>query len=232
MSQEVNYDQSLPLMMGDKEVKRSIEYSPRFNAFVLRFTPEAQDDPTSQLYGFEEILREFLQENQIDIYVLVQETIPKIHYHCYLEVDLQHDKLKKLVQTFVYGFYPTRVRGFGTKQYSCLISEKPLNAIIYNLKQIGRQEWSGFTEEFIDQCRKMAFIKKETDFEKDLEILTEVFLNDLTVSPTKFGADVAILYSKYEKRVHWKDIQGYVNSKLIKREPEQAIILASKYLSF
>jgi len=225
-------DQPLPLMVGGPEVKRSVEYSPRFHPYVLRFTPESQDDPSSYLFGFDEILSELINENSFDIYLLVNETSPKIHYHLYLESKLTHSELKKVVQTFLYSYYHTRTRGFGTKQYSCLISEKPLNAIIYNLKQIGRQEWSGFTDEFIDQCRKMAFCKKETDFEKDLVILTQSFLDDSFISPVQFGSDIAKLYSQYDKRVHWKDIQGYVNSKLIKRDPSQAYILASKYLSF
>lgn len=222
----------LPLMDGGVEIRRSVNYTPRFFPYVLRFTPEAQDDPTVQLFGFDEILNEFLFENQIDIYVLVCESHPKIHYHLYLESELKHEDLKKLVRKFLYSYYVNRTRGFGTKQYSALISEKPLNAIIYNLKQIGRQEFSGFTPEFIDECRKLAFVKKETDFEKDLIILTQNFLNDKLVSPVQFGSDIAILYSKYDKRVHWRDIQGYVNSKLIKRDISQSYILASKYLTF
>lgn len=225
-------DHPLPLMDGGQEVKRSVSYIPRANPYVLRFTPVAQDDPTSYLFGFDEILSEFLTENQLDIYLLVCETTPKIHYHCYVESKLQHADFKKLVQIFLYSYYHTRIRGFGTKQYSCLISEKPLNALIYNLKQVGRQEWSGFTDEFITQCRAMAFVKKETDFEKDLAVLTDSFLADKLISPTQFGSDIAILYSRFDKRVHWRDIQGYVNSKLIKRDPTHAYDMASRNLSF
>jgi len=226
------FDHPLPIMDGGPEVKRSVEYTPRLYPYVLRFTPEAQDDPTSHLYGFNEILLEFLEANQIDIYVLVQETKPKLHYHCYVEHAFEHEKFKKLVREFIYSFYPNRTRGFGTKQYSCLMSDNPLNAIIYNLKQVGRQEWSGFTTEFIDQCRKMSFDKKETDFEAELAILAQKFLDDINITPHQFGADVAILYSKFDKRVHWKDIQGYVNSKLIKRDPSIAYQLSLKNLSF
>lgn len=225
-------DLPLPLMVGGKEVRRSISYTPRHHAYVLRFTPEAQDDPDSQLYGFEEIQREVLEANMFDIYLLVKETTPKIHYHLYLECEYKHDELKKIIREFVYSYYHTRTRGFGTKYYSCLISENPLNAIIYNLKQVGRQEWSGFTSEFIDECRKMAFTTKENDFEKDIMTLTKAFLDNLSINPVDFGANLAKIYSQYDKRVHWKDIQGYVTSKLIKREPDQALTLASKYLSF
>lgn len=225
-------DLPLPLMVGGQEVKRSLSYTPRQHAYVLRFTAEAQDDPDSQLYGFEEILLELLQPNMFDIYLLVKETSPKVHYHLYLECDLLHEALKKIVQGFVYSFYPTRTRGFGTKFYSCIISKNPLNAIIYNLKQVGRQEWSGFTDEFIDECRKQAFTTKENDFELEISKLTDIFVKDLSKCPIIFGGQLAEIYSKYDKRVHWRDIQGYVTSKIIKREPSQALLLASKYLSF
>jgi len=225
-------DHPLPLMDGGQEVRRSIDYIPRHFPYVLRFTPVSQDEDTRYLFGFDEIIEEFLNANDIDIFLLVQETTPKIHYHLYLESRLQHDDLKKLTQTFLYNYYITRSRGFGTKQYSCLISHTPLNAIIYNLKQVGRQEYSGFSEEFIEQCRKMAFTKKSDDFEAELINLAKKFHDDKDITPTQFGADIALIYSSYDKRVHWKDIQGYVNSKIIKRDPAQAYLLASKNLSF
>lgn len=233
-SQSVS-DSPLPLMDGGQEVGRSHSYTPRHFPYDIRFTPYSQDDKErkgSTLYGFEEILDDFIHKNSIDIYVITCERKPYIHYHIYIESPLKITEVKKLVQAFIYPYYPNRVRGFGTAQLYCMPSEEPLQCITYSLKQKGRLEWSGFTQEFIDECLKHCFEKKDTDFEKELSDLTELFLSDNTINPVDFGARIALLYSKFDKRVHWKDIQGYVNSKLIKREPSQSYIMAAKYLTF
>lgn len=224
---------SSPLMMGDQSGQRSLDYTPHYYPYVLRFTPFAQDDEQClvPIYYMENIVNEFLNHNDIELYIITQETTPKIHYHIYLESKLKHDELKKLTQTFLYSYYPVRTRGFGTKQYSCLISENPLNAIIYALKQRGKYVSSGFTEEFIDECRKQSFEKPSSDFEAELRELSDKFLNS-TQDPYLYGAAIATVYSNYDKRVHWRDIQGYVNSKIIKRDPSQAIVMSRANLNF
>lgn len=234
--ESTDYDHPLPLMVGDQEVRRSHDYTPRQNPYDIRFTPYAQGDteklPDFPLYNFTEIMEDFIHGNNLDIYIVTCERKPYLHFHIYIETDQKLDKVKKMVQAFIYPYYPNRVRGFGTAQLYCQIAENPLQCITYSLKQKGRLEWSGFTQEFIDECLKHTFEKKDTDFEKELRDLTELFLSDDLISPTTFGSQVALLYSKFDKRVHWKDIQGYVNSKLIKRDPDQAFLMASKFLSF
>lgn len=225
----------LPLMEGGQEVKRSHSYTPRLTPYDIRFTPYSQDDKDKKygpIYTITEVMQDFIRLNDIDIYVVTIERKPYDHYHIYIEVDLKLAEVKKLVQAFIYPYYPNRVRGFGTAQLYCMPSENPLECITYSLKQKGHLEWSGFTQEFIDECLKHCFEKKDTDFEKELGDLTGLFLSDATINPVDFGAQVALLYSKFDKRVHWKDIQGYVTSKLIKRDPSQAYSMASKYLLF
>jgi len=224
-----------PLMEGGQEVKRSHSYTPRYYPYDIRFTPYQQDDKEKihgAIYTMNDILTDFIYYNRFDIYVISCERKPYEHYHIYIESELKLPEIKKLVQAFIYPYYPNRTRGFGTAQLYCMPAENPLQCITYSLKQKGPLEWSGFTQEFIDECLKHCFEKKDTDFEKELADLTQTFLSDTKINPTDFGAQVALLYSKFDKRVHWKDIQGYVTSKLIKREPSQAYSMASKYLSF
>lgn len=213
-------------MDGGPEVG-GLSYEPEGYAYVLRFTPIGYED--EQLYDIEAVRDEFL--NQFDTYLITEELKPKIHFHIYLETSLKHEALKQKCRDFIYPYYPVRNRGFGTKQYSCLEAENPLNAIIYALKQRGTTYWSGFTEEFIQKCQAASFEKKPTDFEDDLKVLTDEFLTT-DEDPYTFSSKVAILYSQYDKRVHMKDIQGYVNSKLIKRDPKEALRLVKKNLTF
>jgi len=234
MSDSSDYDHPLPLMDGGQEVKRSHSYSPKYHPYDIRFTPYAQDDKEKKfpLYSLQEIMTDFIEKNEFSVYVVTCERKPHDHFHLYIETKRKLADVKKLVHAFIYPYYPNRTRGFGTAQLYCTEAENPLQCITYSLKQKGQVEWSGFTQEFIDECLKHCFEKKDTDFEKELCDLTDLFLSDDTINPVDFGGRIALLYSKYNKRVHWKDIQGYVTSKLIKRDPSQAHIMASKYLTF
>jgi len=218
----------LPLMEGGQEV-RGLTYAPRHYAYVIRLTPA--DDEGNILYHIQDVVKEYLEENFF-IYIITEELKPHQHYHIYVESDLKHDEVKQLQRNFIYSYYPVRPRGFGTKQHSCLISENPLNAIIYTLKQRGQIFYSGFTEEFIDACRKQSFEKKENDFEAELRVMTEEFLKNKNIEPMGFTADIAILYSRYDKNVCWKNINNYVNSKMIKRDPSMALSMALKHCSY
>lgn len=232
MSQKSNLPSS-PMMMGDQEIKRSLSYNPRANPYCIRFTPVSQDGSEDQVFSYDEVLDEFLDNSDIPItvYLITEEQKPKVHFHIYLESSLNLEDMKAAIREFIYKYYPERKRGFGTKQYNCLVAENPLNAIIYALKQRGRYAVSGFTEEFIDECRKLSFVKTPTDFDEELSAITTSFL-DSNKDPYVFAEELVILYATYDKRVHFKDIQGYVNSKLIKRDPSIASYLVRKNLTF
>lgn len=103
-----------------------------------------------------------------------------------------------------------------------------MNAIIYCTKQRGAYEESGFVEGFIDKCREVSFELPESMFDSELQLLCDKFLTS-TQDPYDFSADLCILYSKHNKRVHFRDIQGLVNSKIIKRDPSKALQMVKKF---
>lgn len=218
-----------PMMVGGGEVG-GLSYTPCFYPYVLRFTP--LDPAGNQLYDLQTVLDEFLT-GTFDIYVLAVESSKKdkLHFHIYLESPDALDVVKQKVRDFIYPYYPVRKRGFGTREYNCQEAEFPLKAIMYALKQRGEYHYLGFSQEFIDSCIKSSFDIEPSDFEKEIAELSQEFL-DSSMDPYKYAEGLCILYSKYDKRVHFKDIQGIVNSKIIKRDPSQASYLVSKYLSF
>lgn len=219
-----------PMMEGDQEVG-GLTYEPRKHPYVLRFTPFSQGEDPYIVYEMKEILEEFIQANDFDIYVLCEEIKPKLHYHLYLETDLLHKQLKKKVQEFVYPYYPNRARGFGTAQYSCLESLRPLQGIIYNFKQAGENHWSGFNEEFVNQCRLLSFEKKKNDFAIEIEEASVSFLAS-TEDPYSFAERLSIIYSIHDKPLNFVSLQSFVNSKIIKRDPKMARSMINKNLCF
>jgi len=220
-----------PMMVGGGEV-RGLSYTPSKDMYpyVIRFTPVG-DTPDVQVYSFEQILDEFL--HQFETWTVSQEKSSKgiIHFHIYLESRESLEEVKKLVRLFIYPYYPDRKRGFGTKQYNCQLSDNPLKGIMYALKQRGEYYFSGFTQEFIDACIKSSFEKEASDFEKEVAELSQEFLNS-NMDPYLYAEKLCIIYSQFDKRIHFKDIQGIINSKIIKRDPSQASYLVKKNLVF
>jgi len=214
------------MMVGDKEGQLS--YTPLEAPYVLRFYPFSQDDKY-QVYEMSTVIDEFLADN-FETWIITEETRPKLHYHIYLESPLLLDPLKKKVREFIYPYYPDRKRGFGTKQYSCLVSDNPLNAIMYTLKQRGEYHFSGFDQEFVDKCIASSFELPDNLFDEELAEFVEQFMTN--GDPYKLAENMCILLSKYNKRIHFKDIQGFVNSKIIKRDNTQASFMCRKLLSF
>jgi len=220
-----------PMMVGGPEVGGlSYDVPKGYYPYVIRFTPVG-DTPDIQLYGFEQILEEFLE--QFDTWSISVENSKKgvVHYHMYLESKLDLEGVKKLVRGFIYPYYPDRKRGFGTKNFNCQLSKEPLKGIMYSLKQRGEYHYSGFTQEFIDACIKSSFEKEESDMEKEVAELTFEFLNS-TMDPYVYAERLCLIYSQYDKRIHFKDIQGLVNSKIIKRDPSLASSMVRKNLTF
>lgn len=216
-----------PMMVRDEEV-RGLSYKPQFNPYILRFTP--LDDEGNQLYSIESIIEDFLKDN-FEIWIVSCETRPKIHFHIYLETQKLLTDLKEDVRIFIYSYYPVRTRGFGTKQYSCLESKDPLNSIIYLLKQRGEYHFSGFIEEFINSCILSSFEKSPNEFEREINDLSQEFM-DTNMSPYTYAEQLIILYARYDKRVHFRDIQGIVNSKIVKRDVSKAYDMVLKNLVF
>lgn len=217
-----------PMMVGGM-VGQGLSYKPRSNPYIIRLYPFSQDD-ANQLYGIESVLEEFLLD-KFDIWYLAEELRPKIHYHIYLESSLSLEEMKKKVRDFIYPYYPVRNRGFGNKQYNCQSSENPLNAIIYATKQRGQYHFSGFTEEFLSKCRELSFELSENLFDSELRNITDVFLTTKQ-TPVEFVTELLLLYSRYDKRIKHQDIQSYVNSKIIKRDPKEARRMAENFYRF
>lgn len=228
----MDFDRSpSPMMVGDREVG-GLSYIPDkgMHPYVVRFTPVGDTDDI-QLYSMESILEDFLP--QFDSWVVASEVSSKgvPHFHIYLESTLDIEYVKKIIRDFIYPYYPNRKRGFGTKQYNCQYSDNPLKAIMYALKHRGEYHFSGFVQEFIDSCIKSSFEKVVSDFEKEISELSQEFL-DSTMDPYVYAERLCILYAKHDKRVHFKDIQGIVNSKIIKRDPSRAFSMVKKNLVF
>lgn len=200
-----------------------------YSPYIIRFYPFSQDD-TQQLYDMDSVVFDFLSD-QYPRWFISEETKPKLHFHIYIESKMTLTQIKEKIKQFIYPYYPERKRGFGNKQYNCQSSESPLKAIIYATKQRGAYEYSGFQEDFIEQCKSQSFEKTESEFEKEMNVLTDDFLNS-NQCPYEFSEKLCILYSHFDKRIHFRDIQGYVNSKIIKRNPKEASALVRKNLHF
>lgn len=219
-----------PTEVSGQEVT-GLSYKPLQNAYVLRFTPI--DNDTNQLYEYDTVIEEFLI-NKFDTWIITEESskLQKIHYHMYLESDDTLDELKQKVRDFIYPYYPNRTRGFGSKQYNCQISENPLNAIIYSLKQKGKYQYSGFEQEFIDKCIQQSFEVKKKEYDMELHQLSDDFHKFKIKCPYDFAAQITQLNAIHDKNVNYSTIQSYVNSKIIKRDPKMAQSMANKNLSF
>lgn len=218
-----------PMMVGGGEVG-GLSYTPDRDLipYVLRFTPIGDRD--EQVYDMQAVIDELLIPH-FDIWVISQELKPKLHFHVYLETFDNPKDLRKKLRDFIYPYYPVRARGFGTKQYSCILSENPLNAIIYLLKQRGEYHFNGFSQEFINSCLQSSFEKEASEFEKEVADLSLEFLNS-QMDPYIYAERLCIIYSSYDKRVHFKDIQGIVNSKIIKRDPSSALSMVKRNMTF
>jgi len=202
-------------------------YLPASNPYVIRFKPLSQDG-TEQVYDYETVIDEFL--SQFDVWAIGEELYPQLHYHMYIETSLLLPEVKKLVQDFIYPYYPVRTRGFGS-QSNTQISTSPIDALRYLFKQKGRSDYSGFRKSFIKHCRDTSFIKPDDAFNDQLETLYAEFVKQGS-SPYLYASKIAILHSQFDRLVNWSKIQSYVNSKIIKNDPSQSLIQANKNLRF
>lgn len=220
-----------PMMVGGREVG-GLSYSPDKGQkpYVIRFTP--LDTENNQIYDIQTVLTDFLQD-KFEVWMISEETSKKdkIHYHIYLESEKEINLIKDDIREFIYPYYPVRKRGFGTREYNCQYSEDPLKAIMYLLKQRGEYHYSGFSQEFVDSCMKSSFEVEPSEYDKELADLTQEFLKS-KMDPYDFAEKICIIYAKYDKRIHFKDIQGIVNSKIIRRDNSKARDMVRKNLIF
>lgn len=219
----------LPIMVGGKEVTGGLNYTPVFNPYVIRLTPV--DNAGIKQYDYDTVIDEFLSKFETWVISCEYSSSDVEHYHIYVEDPCDHATMKQNVRDFIYPFFPNRTRGFGGKQSNCQISEKPLEAIMYALKHRGKHHWSGFNEEFINKCIASSFVIPESKIDVEIAKLSEVFLKT-KMDPYEFSEKLCVLYAEHDKRIHFKDIQGYVNSKIIKRDPTMAHSMVRKNLQF
>lgn len=219
-----------PMMVGGPQVG-GLSYRASYNPYVIRFTPATLEDKGQQAYEYSDV-KTWLAEN-FDTYILTEEKSPHLHFHMFVDTKMDSDKLKKKIRDFIYPYYPNRPRGFGGSQYNCKEALDPLNAIIYALKQKGRYDWSGFeSEEFIAHCQRLSFEKKSNDVQVELAELEEKFIKSEIKDPYEFATQITLVYAKHDKNINYSTLQNYINSKMIKRDPEIALSLAKKNLRF
>jgi len=137
------------------------------------------------------------------------------------------DKFRSLLKEFIYFHFPTRERGFGNKQYNLQYSEKPREAISYCLKDKGDSNYSGFTEECIEQLKNESFEK--SNFDDDVKALNTSYLDGET-DDLMYLTKYYKIYAKFGRSINPSTINGYLLSIKITRDPDYAIVFANKNL--
>lgn len=213
-------------------VGQVMTYQPKTGryAYVIRFKPFSQDGKI-QLYDAQTVENDFLIKNKFSVWAIGEELSPKVHYHMYIESKKEIEEIKKLVREFVYPYYPNRTRGFGS-QTNTQLCEDPLNALRYLQKQKGYINYSGLTDELMQYCKDTSFQKSESDLQQVLSELYKRFEN-YEFNEYVYGSLIAKAYVQNGREsVNWNQIQNYINSKIILRKEDDALVQAKKFLRF
>lgn len=189
------------------------------DCYVVRLTPFDR-------YSFEEA-QEILENELIEKWVISKEILPHIHFHIVVKaVPRTHQKLvKQIFKDFVYSFWPERKRGFGNAQYNFQVCEDEAKAISYALKEKKESNFSGYTEEYIQQRTDESFLKQDS-YKVEYTALCKEYL--VKMDDVTFKQRMILLRAKYGLKVSMNDINGYLLSNKVLKDPDYALFLAKQ----
>jgi len=149
------------------------------------------------------------------------------HFHLVIYTPLKIEDMRLKIRDFIYPFFPDRGRGFGNKQYNIQYSKDPRAAISYCLKHPETLEWSGFSEECIDQLKSESFVK--ITFDSEVVKLNEDFCKkDSGISDADYLSSYYKLCAKYFRTINPTTINGYLLSAKVRKDPS----FADEYAKF
>lgn len=189
------------------------------DAYIVRLTPFGR-------YSFEEAM-DILDNDLIVSWVMSQELNPQEHFHIVVKAKTKtpKDKIKKIFKDFVYSFWPERARGFGNAQYNFQVSLDEKKAISYALKEQKKYEFSNYTEEFINERLDDSFLKTQ-NYKAEYTVLCKEFITGM--DDTTFKQKLILLRAKYGLKISLNDINAYLLSNKVSRNPEYALFLAKQ----
>jgi len=216
---------SLPLPNNGNEKEES---GP---TFILRITPPEDND------YFSFIIEKFKHYDGFDY--LITEEISKegvLHYHIVCKCSDPFETFQNWARKeIVYILYPApRPKGFGIKQWHCTVSDNPHNAVVYALKEVKitrRFYYSGYTEEYIEECMNDSFTKSNRSaFTNDFTELKKKF-QESSMTIEEFMDQFIILKGKHDQMVNLSHAYQYALSALVKRDPSAATKLVRSFLN-
>lgn len=189
------------------------------DCYVIRLT-------TFERYSFEEAM-EILENDLIVSWVMSRELKPQEHFHVVVKAKsgTAKDKIKVIFKDFVYSFWPERARGFGNAQYNFQVCLDESKAISYAIKEKEKYEYSGYTEEFIKERLDESFLKTQ-NYKAEYTSLCKEFM--IEMDDITFKQKLILLRSKYGLKINLMDINAYLLSNKVSKNPEYALFLAKQ----
>lgn len=194
---------------------------------------------TYNKFTIEQLLA-FLENPNIQRYVVSRELKPQEHYHLFLtfDIELEEEEVKAIIKSFIDPLWrdPTTGKcpvGYGNKQYNCQLAKKEDRGVIYALKEANWENiwYKGYDKVYLEFKKAESFPKnKPSDFKMEYVELCEKFqTSDMDIRT--FMTNFIVLKAKYGQTVSLQIAQQYALSNLVKRDPEQADRLVNNYLN-
>lgn len=208
---------SLPTQDGQRDDGQN--YEEDNDCYIVRLT-------TFERYSFEEAM-EILENELIISWVMSKELKPQEHFHIVVKAKngTSKDKIKNIFKDFVYSFWPERARGFGNAQYNFQVCLDERKAISYAIKEKEKFEYSGYSEEFIKERLDESYLKLQ-NYKAEYTSLCKEFMTGM--DDTTFKQKLIILRAKYGLKISLSDINAYLLSNKVSRNPEYALFLAKQ----
>lgn len=171
--------------------------------------------------------------NQIsEKWIIAQEYSEKknvFHYHVVFETD-EEDPKSKFRDQFVYVHWPTRQRGFGSKQWNFQIARDHEQGVTYALKHKD-YTYKGYDVDWLKAREENSFVPPtKADFQQDFYQLKKDFASsDMTLQA--FMIEFIRLKAKHDQMVNIQHAYQYGLSSLIRRDHGTANDLVNNFLS-
>lgn len=188
---------------------------------VMRITP-----PNPQTDTLEEACLQFLQDPVCEKWIMVREYAPKtkkLHYHFVVQISITDEQFR----TELKNFFPELNSGH---LYNLQISEDPLQALVYVLKDKGKYWSSGISAEWIDKCQKASYKKYSKEaFAKELDKLDTKFLCNLDKVNNiqkyfkvqeDYLTELSMLKASYNQNQNWNWSFAHSETMMIRRYGE------------